>query len=366
MALNFQSLHNIYISQLKEKDKVKLDLNNFQVKENNSSADKVRIELLENSLKNKYNHLVSENEYMLDVLTLIDKTEKGIKLNDDEYETYCQKYFPNNAEELVYATKPKNPENKIQYCKICASNSFGTDIKADIHICKNCGHCIRANNQLPSWETTINLRTSRKSGYTKLKSLIEYLDYIQLRKKISLENEDIQRLRDKMQHIPHWSLDVKTVHIAMRHLGLSKFYNDKFYVFFLLTGKKVSLSKKTEECILQHFYLEQFAFNYLRENALLDRINIYVYRFSAVKLAQIILFKIRNPKISAFLKTTANPLSPNQGPQVDLADVVEEELEFMISIIPTPIVESDDNLEIYDKSWKLISEFNGWKFIASL
>lgn len=366
MALNFQSLHNIYISKLNEKKKVETDLNNFRDNiENHTNADKVRIQLLESSLENKYQHLRPENEYMLDVLTLIDKTEKGIKLNEDEYETYCQKYFPDNAEELVYTPKPKNLETIKKHCPMCTSSSFGTDTKADSYICKNCGHCVPANNALPSWETTINLRTPRKSGYTKSKSLIEYLDYLQLRKKVALENEDIQRLRDKMQHIQPHLIDVKTIHIAMRHLGLSKFYNDKFYVYFLLTGNKVSLSKTTEKCVLQHFYLEQFAFNYLQQNKLIDRINIYVYRFSVVKLAQIILFKIQNPKVSEFIKSTANSSCPI-APEVDLAEVNADELQFMIDIIPTPIVESDENLEIYDTSWKLTCEFNGWKFIPSL
>jgi hypothetical protein len=366
MALNFQSLHNIYISKLNEKKKVETDLNNFRTSTTPpTNADKVRIELLENSLESKYKHLVPENEYMLDVVTLIDKTEKGIKLNDDEYETYCQKYFSDNAEELIYTPKNSEKATSSNRCPICTSDSFGTDTKADSYICKNCGHCVPANNALPSWETTINLRTSRKSGYTKSKSLIEYLDYLQLRKKVTLENEDIERLRDKMCHIPPDSLDVKTVHIAMRHLGLSKFYNDKFYVYYLLSGQKVSLSKKTEECLLQYFYIEQFAFNYLQQNGALDRINIYVYRFSVVKLAQIILFSIRNPKIVAHLKSKANPLCP-KPPEVDLAEVNEKELEFMMDIIPTPIVESDDNLEIYDSSWKLVCEFSGWKFIPSL
>ena len=140
MALNFQSLHNIYISKLNEKKKVEIDLNNFRNNfENLTNTDKVRIELLENSLENKYKHLLSENEYMLDILTLIDKTEKGIKLTDDEYKTYCQKYFPNNTKELVYTPKPKNLDRIKKHCPICTADSFGTDTKKDSYICKNCG-----------------------------------------------------------------------------------------------------------------------------------------------------------------------------------------------------------------------------------
>ena len=366
MALNFQSLHNIYISNLNNKQKVEIDLNNFRINsENHSNADRVRVQLLENSLENKYKHLVSENEYMLDVLTLIDKTEKGIKLDDDEYKTYCQKYFP-KYKELLHVSNSKNNNTAVQtHCPICITGSIGTDIKTDSFICENCGHCIPANNLMPSWETIINLRTSRKSGYTKSKSLIEYLDYVQLRKKIALENKDIQSLKDKMCYISPYLIDVKTIHTAMRQLSLSRFYNDKFYIYFLLTGNKVVLSTKTEKCILQHFYLEQFAFNYLKENKMVDRINIYVYRFSVVKLAEIILFKIRNPKITAFLKSTANALCP-EIPEVKLEEVSENELEALIEIIPTPIVESDENLIIYDNSWLLLCGFIGWKFIPSL
>lgn len=364
MTLNFQSLHNIYMSQLNEKNQIINDLKKFQQVKNISNAEKNRIESLQNLLKTKYNHL-NENEYILSVLPLIEKVEKNISPSPAEYKTYCQRFFPENKELSLETLKNETKIKDEKHCPICTHNNFRTDRKSDTFICKNCGHCITANNSLPSWERTFELKMPKKTGYSKAKSLIECLDYLLLRKKITIEKTDIEKLKDKMKHISKDLLDVKTIHLAMRHLNLSKHYNDKYYIYFLLTGRKTILSEKTEQCILQHFFLEQTAFAYLKEKKQLQRVNIFVYRYSIYKLAEIILFKIKNPKISDFLSLSANE-KINKSNIIDLKEVNKNELEELIDIIPKPIVESDQNLQIYDASWKIICEFNGWQFIPSL
>lgn len=364
MSLNFRSLHNLYLSRIQERQEIHNDILRLQEITEITKKQSLELKKLQASLKEEKFNLVDKNDYMLDVFPLIEKVEEGSDINDHEYREFCQKYFPEDIRELT--GKRKKTEPTMQRCCYCSSILSTTDTKADTTICQNCGTCTAANQQIPSWEKIISIRP-RKSKYAKAKSLMEYLDYMQLRKKQKIEESAIQELKKKMRHIPPNNLDVKTVKTAMQQLGLSKFYTDKFYVFYLITGKKVCLSKETEEQIHSLFYLEQFAFNYLQQSQIIDRKNIFLYGFSVFKLVELILFKLKNPEVAAYLLTTAHPNAPKQSAKAgDVSEVVKEELEFLLAIIPVPVVEADHNLEKYDVKWKCICGFLGWKFIPSL
>lgn len=366
MSLNFQSLHNIYFSRIQEKQQINADILRLEEMSSLTKKETLDLKKLKDLLQEKkFANLVENTEYMLDALPLIQKSEEE-GINEYEYASFCRKYFAEDIHELTGKRIDTHKEPLIQTCSYCSSRISFTDTKEDEIICQNCGTCIAANQQIPSWETIINIRP-RKSKYAKAKSLMEYLDYIQLRKKPKIEESAIINLKKKMAHIPVNKLDVKTVKTAMQQLGLSKFYTDKFYVFYLITGKRVNLSKETEDQIHSLFYLEQFAFGYLQHKKVIDRKNIFLYGFSVYKLTELILFKLKNPDIVEYLLTTAHANAPKQSIQAgDVSKTVESELKFLLAIIPVPVVEADHNLEKYDIKWKCICEFLGWKFIPSL
>jgi len=361
--LNFQSLHNLYLNDLEAKRKIEILL---EERENDGDDGDVNKKLkglqvlnLKKILKEKFGHLVDETDYILDTMHLVKKIAESGSVEEEDYENYCRTYFPKNV--------PLDKGGKENSCTNCGAESFVIDSKANQNSCSNCGACDSANITFPSWERTLQLyNTVGKSGYTKVKSLNECLDYILLRRKPTIDTHAVVLLKERLQYIPVENLDVKIIRNAMQQLKLNDFYCDKYYVYYILTNKKIILDPDTEKQIQEHFYLEQFAFNYLINKKVIERVNIFVYRYSLLKIAQFLLFKKQNKPLCDYTKQLQHADAPRGLRETDSDLLNVEQLKNLINIIPKPIVESEINLLKYDVSWEAICRFLGWYFIPSL
>ena len=359
MSYNLQSLHSLYIIKIKTKKELQNKVDNLNKKELNvqeqNELDQALIKL-----QTQYKNVLSSiEEYTLQNLNLISLIyEENFNCTNEIYNDYVKKYFNDDVNTL----KEKN-EIKTQFsnCPDCGINNWVENTKSDDYICLNCGFAKSANRVVVTYEKGLELKSrGKKNGYSKSKSLQEFLDYLQLKKAIGLSKDEEKKITDKLIHIKKERITVNLIQSAMQKLKLNKQYNDKYYMYHMITGKKISLSNETEKKIQFFFHYEQKAFELLKGSH--HRINIFLYKYSVKKIIELMLFNMSNPEYKPVTEATIDMSYPNIS---DLSNVNENELYDMVKIIPVPIIMSFENLAKYDKFWCRVCLVLGWKFISS-
>lgn len=359
MSYNLQSLHLLYLDKIKKKNQLQKLLINNKNDKNQTHQQKDELNDAKDKLQTQYKNVMDcVDQYTLDNLNLIsilyDQPDKPI--TDEIYNNYVKKYF--NYEVKLLSNSHVNPDSCIN-CN--ATNTLIENIKGDQFICIDCGSSTTAHRVVTSYEQTLEIKsTTKKNGYSKCKSLHEYLDYIQLRKPETVTKEEEKQIVDKLKHIDISRITINLIQSAMQLLKFNYLYNDKYFIYFVLTKKKITLSPGTEKQIHFHFFLVLQAFDVFKNDH--DRMNIFLYKYSVKKIAEILLFKLKNPNYKPVKKPEIEMNFPNTD---DLSEVVEKELTDMINIIPHPIIKSFDNLFKYDCFFKKICSYLGWKFISS-
>jgi hypothetical protein len=359
MSYNLRSLHQLYLHKIQTKKELKDKLKELNEKGLNESNEKMQ---LEQKLETQYKNVVeTADEYNLqniDLISILYDKDPNFHVDKEIYNDYVKRYFNHEVNLLKY-------NNQLQSsCEVCEMNNWIEDTKTDNFICLQCGMAKPANRVVVSYEKGLELKIQqKKNSYSKSKSLTEFLDYLQLKKTISTTTEEEKKIKSKLSHIPKEKIYVKLVQSAMQKLALNHLYNDKYYMFYRITGKKIHLSPGTERQIQFHFFLEQKAFEILKKKH--ERMNIFLYKYSVKKIIELILFKLQNPGYKPLVSPKINIENQYSEEVNNLSEVVEQELVNMINIIPQPIIMSFDNLWKYDLFWRTVCQYLGWRFISS-
>lgn len=347
-SYNIVSLHNIYLEKIQTKERLQAQLLAIP------KDQPLLLQPIQTKLRQYEDVQESMDEYHLNNVRLILLLNGDENVPDDIYNDYVKRYFPTETKQV--ATE-ENQKNKKLQCHSCGGFIFVLNTQNDENVCQQCGITEVAHQKVCSYERALELRLGgKKAGYSKSKSLGEYLDYIQLRKRQGIPMVDENKIIELLQGFEKHRIDVKLIHSCMRMLKLSKYYGDKYFLFEKLTGRKITLSPGTERQLYAHFFLEQRAFTQLQREGRIKRWNIFVYRYSVCKIAQLIVFKLSNPEYHDKVDEECTR---------DLKEVVKLELENLLDIIPQPLVESVETLELYDTYWHMICTINGWKYLSS-
>lgn len=353
MSYNLEALHNLYVHKITVKNNLQAQRKKLTKQKKCTKSESNDLVNCISKLNNEYSSILdSVDEYMLDNIEIISIIGTNEEISKELYNNYVKKYFSTVAQ--LHIQESTN-------CPICGIYNWVEIKKSDTTVCVDCGFVKSAHAQVVSYEKSLELKMrGKKGGYSKSKSLCEFLDYVQLRKKVLITNGEENNILIKLKDIKPEKLNINLVQTAMQILGYSHLYNDKYYIYYLITGDKVELSKGTRIQIERHFFQMQKAFELLRKKH--GRINIFIYKYSTKKIAELILFKLKNPKYMPLTK----PLIDVSYPDVnDLSEVKESELVKLLKIIPHPIVQSFENLYKYDAFWEQVCFYLGWKFESS-
>jgi ribosomal protein L37E len=343
---------------------------------------------LECMFDKKFRHLPDENEYMFDMMEL-EKVKTDTSLDDDAQNTFyydfVRKHFSNTLDKKTLALIKRGGLDERQFqikrqkenmlrCESCNSENNFSCTKQNLVICADCGFCLDAMITVPSWQQEKDL-PKKKSGYTKQKTMSEALDYFLCRKKCTVNNETIMRLRCKLEHICIDHLTIKMLKSAMKELGMNKVYIQMYLLFHQLTAKKVVIDPDTEKIVHYLFYLVKNAFSDLRDEKVIERTNIFIYKYSIFKILEIIIYfveavlknqvivylSLNEEKKEGEFNIFGNILTREKLRKVDTA-----QLKQAINMIPYPVIESQENLIKYDQDWKQICKRCTFPFFESL
>ena len=149
-----------------------------------------------------------------------------------------------------------------------------------------------------------------------------------------------------------------------------------YLLFHQLTGKKVIIDKNTEKIVHYLFFLVKNAFSELQDEDVIERTNIFIYKYSIFKLLEIIIYLVNavlKNEISIFLVKDEEEEEENKYnifcnilTREKLRNVNTKQLKVAISMIPYPVIESQENLIKYDVDWKNICGKCNFPFFESL
>ena len=376
--VNIDSLHNWFMIKIKERE------SSLSLIEN--CKDEKEKKKLEGLFDKKFRHLSNENEYMFDMMEL-EQMKTNTSLDEDEQNTlyydFVKKHFSNTLDTQTLALikrggmdekmfQFKRQREKMIRCNACNSDNNFSCTKQNLIICADCGFCLDAMITVPTWQQEKDL-PKKKSGYTKQKTMSEALDYFLCRKKCTVSNDMIMRLRCKLEHIVIHHLTIKMLKSAMKELGMNKVYIQMYLLFYQLTGKKVVLDLNTEKILHYLFYLVKNAFSTLRSEKIILRTNIFIYKYSIFKLMEIIIYLVEcveKNHVCIYLvldeEDKENNIYCNILTREKLRKVNTLQLKQAIQMIPFPVIESSENFIKYDQDWKNICKSCNFPFFESL
>ena len=376
------SLHNWVMDMLAEKRKSAIVIQNCSDEE-----EKTKLEIM---FDKKFRHLPVESDYMFDIMKL--EKIKTEQTNEDEkndyYYDFVTRHFSNTLDAETFELikrggldetqfQLKKEREKMIRCKFCESETFLMRcVKQNLMICRDCGTCVDAMIALPTWEQERDM-PKKKTGYTKQKTMSEALDYLLCRKKCTVENDKILQLRYKLQHIPIEYLTIKMLKSAMKELSMNKVYIQMYLLFFQLTNKKVSLDMPTEKILHFLFYLVKEAFSELRVEGVIKRTNIFIYKYSIFKILEIIIYLVDmvcfKKRLSVYLvvddvdgERNDKNIFQNALTRSKLAEVNVAQVKYAVTMIPYPVIESQENLIKYDEDWRNICTRCNFPFFESV
>ena len=379
--VNIDSLHNWVMNKITEKNTSLKVIDNCQ-------DGKEKVKLLK-MFDKKFRHLPDESDYLFDMMEL-EQMKANPNLDEDEQNThyydFVRKHFSNTLDKQTLALikrggldekqfQIKKQKERMIRCHSCNSDKSFTCRKQNLVICADCGFCLDAMIAVPTWQQEKDL-PKKKSGYTKQKTMSEALDYFMCRKKCTVSNEMIMRLRCKLEHISIDHLTIKMLKGAMKELGMNKVYIQMYLLFYQLTGKKVVLDTDTEKIIHYLFYLVKNAFSELRDEKIVERTNIFIYKYSIFKLIEIIIYLVKavlKNQVSIYLVQEEEDeeegkynIFGNILTREKLRKVNTRQLQQANSMIPYPVIESQENLIKYDQDWYNICKKCNLPFFESL
>ena len=147
---------------------------------------------------------------------------------------------------------------------------------------------------------------------------LKYLDLLFETKDI--DSDIINKVKERLTRMKKENITVDIITKVLKELKLNKKYKYAYYIYAEITGIYPTVSTETEQEIYKYFSKIQDSFNRLKEQKIVKRNNIWVYRYCVYKICEII---------------------------------GEKEL---IKYIPKPLVNSSKNLHEYDNGWKLICD----------
>lgn len=372
--VNIDSLHTWFLDSL---DKKKTFLNIIQNCDDVNEKKKLQI-----TFNKKFCNLPDEFDYLYSILQL-EKLKTDESITEDEknrmYYEFVKKHFSRvlDIETLTLIKRGGLSEDELRLkkerdthlrCKNCDAEGQLVECE-NIFVCIQCGFCLDALIMAPSWDQEKDL-PKRKSGYTKQKTFSEAIDYYLCRKKCTISNENIVKLQSKLQHISLEHLTIKMLKCAMKELNMNKIYMQIYLIFFQLTNKKVIIDPSTEKIIHYLFYLVKEAFADLRTEKKIHRTNIFIYKYSIFKILEIIICLAeivkKNRDTTYLIEENEHEYQNKQLTRQMFMNINTQQLKFAISMIPFPVIESEENFIKYDEDWYAICERCNLPFFESL
>jgi hypothetical protein len=383
--VNLSSLHGWVMEKLEEKRIAEITIS--QCTEEHEREKLKKLHAI------KFKNLPNENEYMLDVVILqtnIESEDNGDEKNMIYYK-FVKKHFVNVLDNETLSGirrgclderqfQKKEMAKQINRCQSCESEkNLLACTKQNTLVCTECGISVDSMILIPNWEQEKEL-PKKKSGYTKQKTMSEALDFFLCRKKMNVPPAKLNLLKAKVEHIPLEYLTIKMMKSAMKELNMSKYYIQMYLIYKALTGKMVTLAPDGEKIIHYLFYLQKDAFSDLRAEGEIDRTNIFVYRYSICKNLEITIHLanlVRSNKPTSALYLVEDDEEDDEGNVTSsiykniltrrkLRDVNIDELNYALRMVPSPIIESPENLMKYDHDWAKICKRCNLPFFESL
>lgn len=193
---------------------------------------------------------------------------------------------------------PSHAKPFSRRCKQCASDNFV--LRQENRICTYCGESYYYEAEtLGGMKTTIrdfNMNATKRITHFK-----NWVARLQGKEKCSITSEELNNIKQRISTYPDSLPEYDRIKLAMKELGLQKYYNHVYYVMNHLFGYSlVRFSKLSEARLLAAFMRIQEPFARSR----VERTNMLSYQFLIKKFCELLGYNVAS--YIPLLKSRAN------------------------------------------------------------
>lgn len=174
-------------------------------------------------------------------------------------------------------------------CRRCSSETY--IVRAENKICRFCGESSYYEAEALLLANTIPIRQYNRNAAKRVSHFKNLLQRLQGKERCSISAEDMLAIELRIKMYPDSMTDYQRVRLAMKEMGLQKYYNHVYYVIRQITGVPLVEFRKINEARLLALFLRvQEPFSRIQKG----RTNMLSYQFLIKKFCELLGYSLHH------------------------------------------------------------------------